>query len=672
MTRRRAVRWSIIAAVPVVVIILVIAFWNWDWFVPLVDRQASAALGRPVRIAHLHVRLGRVTTVTVDDLTVGNPAGFPDPAPLAQAAHVSASLDVMAYLRNRAIVIPGIDLNTPRISAIALPDGKNNYTFSFGGGSSDSKPGSTTAAPQIGNLSIEDGQAHVVQPKLRADFNLAIATRQSNQATAEREGQAQQIVVDAKGTYAGQPITGSLVGGALLSLRDAAHPYPVDLQLANGPTHVTLVGTIQDPLAFKGTDLKLDFSGPDMSLLYPLTAIPIPKTPSYRITGDLDYADHRIRFRDFSGVVGNSDLEGTISEQPGAARPDVTMELTSRRVDLADLGGFIGTPPGRKDEKNETAAERATVAHADASAGILPTQKINIPKLNAADIHLKYRGEHIEGRSIPFDRIDVALDVVDGRVTLHPLSLGVGTGQIAGDIDLAPVGTDEEHAKADINFERVDLSRIMAATHVFQGGGSIGGRAVIDTTGNSVATFLGNGNGGLSLYMSGGDLSALLVDLTGFEFGNALLSALGIPTKAQVQCFIGDFGLEHGLVTTRTLLLDTSEAVIHGSGTVNLRDQRVDYQIDTKAKHFTIGSLPAPIDITGTLGKPSIMPDVKALGVRGGLAAGLGILAAPLALLPTIQFGTGDTHQCGDLLQETRAAAADHPGVLEPAHHTRR
>jgi hypothetical protein len=35
----------------------------------------------------------------------------------------------------------------------------------------------------------------------------------------------------------------------------------------------------------------------------------------------------------------------------------------------------------------------------------------------------------------------------------------------------------------------------------------------------------------MKMAMAGGDLSALLVDLSGLQFGNALLSALGFPKK---------------------------------------------------------------------------------------------------------------------------------------------
>ena len=64
------------------------------------------------------------------------------------------------------------------------------------------------------------------------------------------------------------------VGGALLSLRDTATPYPVDLSLANGDTRITLKGHIQDPFHLTGANLRLALSGPDMAKLYPLLGSP--------------------------------------------------------------------------------------------------------------------------------------------------------------------------------------------------------------------------------------------------------------------------------------------------------------------------------------------------------------------------------------------------------------
>ena len=108
------------------------------------------------------------------------------------------------------------------------------------------------------------------------------------------------------------------------------------------------------------------------------------------------------------------------------------MNLRSNRVDLADLNGFIGGTPGRSSTANATSQERQAAARANASPKLLPDTPISIPRLDWANIHLHYRGAHIEGRDIPLDDLAVALDVVNGRITVHPISFGVGKGRLIG------------------------------------------------------------------------------------------------------------------------------------------------------------------------------------------------------------------------------------------------
>jgi hypothetical protein len=68
----------------------------------------------------------------------------------------------------------------------------------------------------------------------------------------------------------------------------------------------------------------------------------------------------------------------------------------------------------------------------------------------------------------------------------------------------------------------------------------------------------------------------------------------------------------------------TTSDIISGGGTINLRTESLDYQIKTEAKHFTIGSLPAPISITGSCKHPGAVPEITKLEVRGGAATGWG------------------------------------------------
>ena len=250
-------------------------------------------------------------------------------------------------------------------------------------------------------------------------------------------------------------------------------------------------------------------------------------------------------------------------------------------------------------------------------------------------------------------------------IGLKPLSFGVGQGAIV--LNLSLDGTQQPvKVQGDVDFRQLDVSHIMSKSTAFKGAGTIGGSARIDTSGESLAQMLGHGNGDLKLFMSGGNLSALLVDLAGLDFGNGVLSALGVPSRAQLRCLVTDFGLEKGVLNTRTFVVDTTEANITGEGKVDLAQEQVDYRLETEPKHFNVGSLRAPILIRGPLKNPSIMPDPVTLAERGGAAVVLGVFLTPLAaLLPTIQLGLGKDHNCDALMTTVQAAAERAKAVQE-------
>lgn len=644
---------GILGLITVIVLLLVI-FWDWDWFVPLVNRQATAALGRPTTITHLHVSPGLNTVVTVDDLTIAQPEDFKDEkADFAHVDHLTVAVKVWHYIVDHDLEFPRIVVDTPTGNVIERSNGQKNFVFKTGSGSSSSSS-TGTKLPKIDRLTITDGKVHVAFAPLKADMQLRIHT---TPPTADSDG---TIVVDADGHYAKAPITGHLEGGAPLALTNPSRPYPIDGRIANGRTVVTLKGTVNDPLHFAGTNVKLHFSGPDMALLFPLTGVPIPHTPPYSVTGNLDYTADHIRFHNFEGKMGHSDIGGDIAVNPHTHPPDVIAKLHSHRVDLADLGGFIGSTPG----KTAPAKTRAASDH------VLPDQKINVPKLNAVNAHLIYTGDHIENHDLPLDNIDVEADVRDGAIILHKLNFAVGSGRLEMAAKLTPAPHEMFATSFKLDASRLDVSRLMQATGVFKGRGTLGGHVTLASTGNSIANLVANGNGGITMVIDqGGNLSALLPDLLGLKLGSALLSALGIPNRSQMQCFIANMPLKHGVLHTDSLLLQTDATRTTGDGTVNFRTDKIDYSVTTRALHFNVLSLPGAVNINGPITDPNITPGAELAG-RTAAAIGLGILFPPAALIPTIQFGVGKGSACESALNQadTRPAAGIAPGSTAGGH----
>lgn len=613
-------------------IVLLVALWDWNWFRSMVEARASAGVGRTVTMERLEVHPGRSTVIVAHGMRVANPAGFEGPD-FAFFPRFSVTFDAATWLRTGRALLTLVEADQPTFNFLQTADGKNNWTLA--------KPAVGPNAPppvEVGDVVIHDGTSHVVAPAVKTDVTLAIATG--------GDSDKRVVTIDGKGTYANQPITVHAVGGALLTVREDA-PYPVDITLVNGATRMTLKGSIRDPVALAGADLNLALSGPDMALLYPLTGVPIPETPPYRVIGRLDFADRRIKFSNMQGQVGSSDLEGELEMDPHGTRLLLTGTLVSHQVDLEDLAGFIGSQPGRTTTPGQTARQVQEVKAAEANPKLLPTTPISLPKVRAADIHITYRGDKILGKNVPFDFLSTKLDIDDGRIRLTPLRLGLGGGTLTGTIDLKPVG-EELDTNAAVQLEHVNIATLLAHWGLGSGQGSIDGTASLKGRGASLSAIVGHGDGAMRVVMPhGGDVNALLIDLSGIEIGRALLAAINVPNKEAIRCMVVDVVLQNGIMASRTLEVNTTDHVISGGGRIDLLREVLEMHLRTDVKHFTIGKLATPILISGPFKNLHFGPDPE-VAVRVGAAVGLGLLFPPAAVLPTIQFGVGDASPCAE------------------------
>ena len=662
---------AIVAGTLCVAVLALVILWSWDWFIPLVERRAGAAIHRRVTIAHLHVHPGRVITIGADDVRIEQPEGFGDLPPLATVRRLDVAIRWWPLLSGGGLDLPLIALDTPVVELRERADGSTNYDFSDPKATpatqqaqqprareADAKhpaPQDATAAkdtsaatndaattmPRIGAIRIASGQLHVAHARLHTDMRGEVHT---TDATDKEDA---RLLMDAKGTYVGQAIVGHFSGGTLVSLQDRTQPYPVDLDIRHGPTRLTLRGTVDDPLTLAGARLRLSLAGPDMSLLYPLTGVVIPQTPPYRVVGNLDYSAAHVRFRDLDGHVGSSDLGGDLSIDPHQAVLFVDAELHSRRVDLADLGGFFGATPGDRPSTAQQQAEAR--AHANSNA-VLPSTPINMPKLRATNVHFAYHGDHIENRHTPLDNIDVLADIRDGVIDVHHLNFAVGSGTLASNGTFTPHG-DAVEAQIGIDLVRINLSRLMQAAGKFEGNGVFGGHLAIHGTGTSLAGIVANGDGGMTVALDqGGDISAVLPDLLGLELGKALLSILGLPGKTDLKCMIADMPLRQGILDTRTFLIETGDTRTVGKGSLDFRNNTIDYALMTDSRHFAVGSFPGTLHITGLLKKPSITPSTETIARAVGSVL-LGVVT-PVALLPTIEAGVGKQSLCAQAIRD--------------------
>lgn len=104
-------------------------------------------------------------------------------------------------------------------------------------------------------------------------------------------------------------------------------------------------------------------------------------------------------------------------------------------------------------------------------------------------------------------------------------------------------------------------------------------------------------------------------------------------------------------------MLDTTDTVVYGDGTINFGTEVLDLYFRPYPKDMSVLSLRSPLKVTGTLGAPQAGPDKGALARRAGLALALGAVNPLLALAATVETGPGGDANSGAILRE--AASPD-------------
>ena len=409
-------------------------------------------------------------------------------------------------------------------------------------------------------------------------------------------------------------------------------------------------GALIDPLHLKGEDVRFELEGADLAQLFPLIGVPLPPTPSYRLSGHLTHSGKMWTFRKFAGRVGKSDLSGDFAVDRGRKPQFVTANLVSRNLDLRDLGGFVGADRGRSvPSPTPPAADR-----------VLPQEPFSLEKLRDADMDVKFRGERVLTQNqLPIEKMTATLKLRGGLLTLEPLNFGVAGGNLVSQIRMdAREGVIR--TRADIGVRQLHLDKLFPGFKLARANaGVITGRARLDTAGNSVAKMLGAANGDSALMMEGGSVSELLVRLMNLDIANSIPVLLTGDRQLPVRCMVTRLKGVNGDFKVQPLVLDTGKAVVTGTGTVNFADESLDLQLVSRSKSFSLVALRGPINIRGTFKNPQAGPDLKNAAGRGATAVALGLATGGLgALIPLIDLGGAEESDCAALIQEATAKAA--------------
>ena len=636
MSRRSKTVLAVLAVI-VVASGLAVALFDWNLLRGFVERKVTERSGRQFSIGgNLNVHLGLTPRIQMEKIKLANAAWATEPKMLdIDALEFTVSLKDLLH---GDIVLPEVALSHPTVALEKSPDGKRNWILKL-----EQKP--SDQPPAIGRLSVDNGILLYRDPAIDTNLKVALST---DSATADA---AHALKFNAQGRFKGMPSTAVGEGGSVLSLRDAATPYPIKATIGIGDTHAKIDGAITGLASLAGIDLALDLSGSDLEQLYNIVGLATPNTPPYHVAGRLLHSGKIWQLNKFSGKVGDSDLAGDIRVDRSGAKPKLTSELTSRVLDIDDLAGTIGAPPKTGPGETASPRQRAEAARLKRRSRALPDKEFAFARLNKMDADVTLKAQSIRRKKLPLDNLALHVQLVDGILKASPLNFGVADGNVITDITIDGRG---EHigGRAAIKFSKLQLSKLIPSGNLTKSSfGSLSGHADLAGQGNSFAKLLGSADGELSAVIAGGKISNLLLEFAGIDGGEIIKFLLAGDRRSTLRCAVTDFKITNGIMKSRVFVFDTDDTNITGSGTVSLKNETLDLTLVPLPKDMSILSVRSPLHVTGTFKKPSFTPDKSALAMRGGAALTLGALIGPLAaLIPLIETGPGKDSDCKALI----------------------
>lgn len=571
------------------------------------------------------------------DIELGNPDWATTGPYMARIAQVDFNINPLALLK-KTVSVSSLIMTEPNLVLEEDKKGRTNWNFAKKD-DKESPKGKSGWKFELHDLAIARGTIRYVDAGKKADMTARMDTNQDNSVSWKLAG-----------SFNGEKITGEAQTGELLSLQAQGVKYPVKAKVEVGQTVITADGTLTDPSHPSAVDVKVDIKGASMADLFPISGVLLPRTPKFstegRLVGTLGRGNLNLRYENFKGRVGSSDIGGTLAYEQKKPRPLLHGEVVSNRLDSRDLEVLVGS--GDKKQKPGEPKQPPDK--------VLPVAPFNTDRWGKMDADVTFSGKEIvHGDKLPLDNLHTHVRMNDGTLSLAPLDFGVAGGRLTTELNING-GSDPAKARMKVSARGIRLKELFPKVESMHASvGQIQGDAQLSATGNSFAALAASANGEVKALISQGTVSEFIMEAIGLNVARAVTVKLFGDKQVNLRCMAADLEAKHGVITPKVFILDTDDAIVTVDGNINLAKETMDLNIHPKSKGMRFISLRSPLYVHGTFKHPDVGVNKGVLALRAGAAVALGAIAAPLAGLAALtQPGPDEDAACRSLLAQAR------------------
>lgn len=385
-----------------------------------------------------------------------------------------------------------------------------------------------------------------------------------------------------------------------------------------------------------------------------------------KLTGRLQGGGTAWKVAGLKLTAASSDLGGDVNVQL-ADRPKIAGKFSANTINLRD---FASTP------EPAAASKPAETASAKGDGRVFPNDPLPVDVLRSVDADLSLQvGKLLLDANQQLTDVNMTAQLNGGHLSVKPLRLGVGGGTIETEASLDASGKIPAVALR-VNGRQVELGKLDPKGTVTGGKSDI--KADLKGSGESVRAIMASLTGETSVSVGEGRLRSKALDMAGGDLLVQVMRAVNPFAKGedttQMVCAAVRFVIRDGMATAdKGIALRTGQVDVVGSGSVDLRSERLDLGVKPKARSGVGLSLATPlaglVKVGGTMANPSIGVDTVAT-LKTAASVGAGIATGGLSTVGEILIdkatGAGDENPCRTALGQSQQGQSQGKTKTEP------
>ena len=413
------------------------------------------------------------------------------------------------------------------------------------------------------------------------------------------------VQVELKGLLDKSNINIYVTGAPAIDYMNEDAKTPLVLAIKTHGADVTLKTQLSQSMNVNNMGFNLVFKGVKLSDLNQLTRMDLPPLGPYSLQGFFAMTANGYQIKDLLLNVQESQLKGDMLLDMQSKPPFLKIGLNSKQIQINNFDVGEWTPaavPEKSVDEDKNAAAKAEQAQSGKENKEAALKLLSYETLSRFDVDIQLAVEQVLSGKDTLGSGSASLELKNARLNLQLVELKFPGGDASADLVYHPSGNKSLDIALQVKMKGFDYG-IMARR--IDPKSEVGGLIALDidlssNNAKNMNSLLVNSRGHLDFVWRPEALDADLFEMWAVNLISSLLKNADKDESSKVNCVIGRFVLDNGMMREKVIFADTTKMRMAGTAEANFKDRTIKVKVAPKAKKAEFFSLATPVGVAGS------------------------------------------------------------------------